>query len=330
MTANHRTPAVVNISIQGGASDAVDNAVRRSIAAGVTYAIAAGNFDVDSAWTSPGRTAEAITVGATDESDVRAGFSNYGPGLDLFAPGVNVLSAYYSSDSGAVALSGTSMASPHVAGVAALYLAAHPTATPAKVRNALVAAATRDVVASPGAGSPNRPPLLGFLVTAPPTPPSVTVLAPNGGERLTAGTPFTIQWSASDPDGLSRFDVMLSTDGVNYSGVCTSLGRQPPQLHLGLAGAGHDQRAHSRDGVRHARRHGFRRLQCSVHDRCPRPASGRAPVTVDIDRRGQRRHRGNRDARRRAFTVKGSGADIWATSGRIPVRPPQHQGELPG
>ena len=133
------------------------------------------------------------------------------------------------------------MASPHVAGVAALYLAAHTTATPAKVRDALVAAATRDIVAGRGDGSPNVLLYSRFLVTAPPTPPSVTVLAPNGGQRLTAVTSFftiPVGARAGDPDGLSRFDVMLSTDGVNYSSVCGEPGRQPPQLHVGLSRGG--------------------------------------------------------------------------------------------
>ena len=223
VTAHHQSPAVANMSIQGGTSDAVDSAVRRSIAAGVTYAIAAGNFNEDNSATSPGRTAQAITVGATDAADVRAGFSNFGPGLDLFAPGVDILSASHVTDTAGAYMSGTSMASPHVAGVAALYLGGRRTATPQQVRDALVGAASVGVVAAPGAGSPNLLLYSGFLVMSSPTPPSVTVLAPNGGERLSTDTPYTIQWSASDPDGLSRFDVMVSTDGVNYSVVCGGL-----------------------------------------------------------------------------------------------------------
>ena len=314
VTANHRAPAVVNMSIQGGASDAVDNAVRRSIAAGVTYAIAAGNFNMDNAGTSPGRTAEAITVGATDEHDVRAGFSNYGPGLDLFAPGVDVLSAYYTSDNASVALSGTSMASPHVAGVAALYLAAHTTATPANVRDALVAAATRDVVAPPGAGSPNVLLYSRFLVTAPPTPPSVTVLAPNGGQRLTAGTPFTIRWSASDPDGLSRFDVMLSTDGVNYSGVCSGLAGNRRSCTWGSPGpvttnarirvTAYDTLGATAFDVSNA--------PFTIAAPAPAPVGLPSPWTsTDV---GSVATPGIATHADGTFTVKGSGADIWGTA----------------
>ena len=150
----HR-PAVANMSLGGSPSDALDDAVRESIAAGITYAVAAGNDNTDARLHSPARVVEAITVGATDSADVRAGFSNYGPVLDLFAPGVSVYSAWYTSDTAIASMSGTSMASPHVAGVAALYLERHPGSTPAEVRDAIVGVATRDVVANPGPGSPN-------------------------------------------------------------------------------------------------------------------------------------------------------------------------------
>jgi len=129
--------------------------VSNSIAAGVTYVVAAGNnYGADACMVSPARTAEAITVGATDSSDTRSIFSNLGPCLDLFAPGENITSDY--KNGGTASMSGTSMASPHVAGAAALYLQSNPLATPATVRTALFANASYNNVSNPGSGSPNR------------------------------------------------------------------------------------------------------------------------------------------------------------------------------
>jgi aqualysin 1 len=156
VTANHVKPAVANMSLGGAASDALDQAVRRSIAAGVAYVMAAGNSDVDACGVSPARVAEALTVGATGQTDDRAFFSNWGPCLDLFAPGVGIVSSYVASDTAMGALSGTSMAAPHVAGAVAVYLQANPAALPAAVGAALTAGATEGKVVAPGAGSPNR------------------------------------------------------------------------------------------------------------------------------------------------------------------------------
>ena len=150
----HR-PAVANLSFSGSANNAMDAAVRNSIAAGVTYVVAAGNSNVDASAGSPGRVSEAVTVGATSSTDMRASFSNVGSLVDLFAPGVSIRSAAMSSDIATTLRSGTSMASPHGAGVAALYLEQHPLAPPAVVHAALVAGATADVVENAGEGSPN-------------------------------------------------------------------------------------------------------------------------------------------------------------------------------
>ena len=155
VTADGRRPAVANMSLGGGISEAVDQAVRQSIAAGITYVIAAGNENIDASNKTPARVAEAITVGATTSSDARASFSNFGPLLDLFAPGTGVWSAWYTSDTAAASLSGTSMASPHVAGVAALYLQHYGHTSPLALRNAIVGAATTGLVTGGGLGSPN-------------------------------------------------------------------------------------------------------------------------------------------------------------------------------
>ena len=155
---DHRrgAPAVPNLSLAGEPSDAVDAAVRGLVADGVTVAAAAGNEDADACGSSPGREPSVLTVAATARDDTRAPFSNRGSCVDLFAPGVDVVSDWNTGATSTEELSGTSMASPHVAGAAALLLGAEPTLSPAQVAARLVAAATPGAVQGARPGDPDR------------------------------------------------------------------------------------------------------------------------------------------------------------------------------
>lgn len=152
---NAQMPAVANMSLGGGASTALDDAVRNAVDAGVVMVVAAGNSDADACGGSPNRVAEAVTVGSTTSNDDRSSFSNRGSCVDLFAPGSNITSAWYESDTQTNTISGTSMASPHVAGAAALLLD-EGNGDPQTVFNLLLSDATPDVLDGIGSGSPNR------------------------------------------------------------------------------------------------------------------------------------------------------------------------------
>ncbi|WP_254703474.1 S8 family serine peptidase, partial [Pseudarthrobacter sp. C4D7] len=156
-------PAVANLSIGGASSAMLDDAIKALVNDGVTTVVAAGNAAVDACTISPARVPEALTVAASDSSDRQAPFSNYGSCVDLYAPGVGIASDWDTSATSTATLSGTSMASPHVAGAAALVLSRNPQQTPAAVAAELTSAATQGAISNPSAGTPNR-----LLYTGPP------------------------------------------------------------------------------------------------------------------------------------------------------------------
>lgn len=177
---NKSIPMAANMSLGGGLTSSLNDAVTKAIAAGVVVAVAAGNSSADACQTSPASTPNALTVGASESGDNRAGYSNFGSCLDIFAPGTGITSAWIGATNAYSTISGTSMASPHVAGVAALILSAYPSYSPDQVRSSMLAAATPNIVTNPGSGSPNM--LLTNLFTAstapPPPPPDTTTIVP--------------------------------------------------------------------------------------------------------------------------------------------------------
>ena len=234
VAANAIKPATANMSLGGGASQALDDAVNNAVAAGVVFCVAAGNGDAagnpqDACTTSPARAANAITVSATDNTDTKASWANYGTCVDIFAPGVNITSSWYSSTTATNTISGTSMATPHVCGTSALYLSANPSATPSQVASALTSNATSGVVKSPGTGSPNRLLYEAFIGGGTTTPaPAINGFSPASGAVGTTvtitGTNFTGATSVTFNGQGASFSIVSDTQ-INASVPnCSSTG----------------------------------------------------------------------------------------------------------
>lgn len=214
IVAHKQLPAVINMSLGSPFDQALNDATQRAVDAGIVVVTAAGNSAVDGCSNSPGGTPSAINVGASTSQDVMAPFSNFGSCVDLFAPGTVVYSAFTTTDNTYGAASGTSMAAPHVAGAAALYLQAHPTASPAEVTAALLSGATANVLNNLGAGSPNR------LLFVDPNAPAPTQVVPPPPPPAPAPAPAPAPPPPAAPL-VNKAPTPKFTANCNNKGVCS-------------------------------------------------------------------------------------------------------------